>query len=483
MLSIDDATPAHRVSFVLDALGRHASQTIGTGGGSVTTAYAYLGTSNTVSSMSVGAAVTTTSLIDAIGNRLGQGTASGFGGYLIADLHGNIAGAVSAGSSPALLSAYRYDAYGETCGSWTADSGSLNVPWRFGGRLLESISGTTTDLYDFGARSYDPSLGAFTSFDSVSGSAGNPLTLNRYLYANANPATLVDPDGHAAWQNSCHYDAEDCAVIAKAKANARIAGPGHVCADNSHWCGNAPPVVSTCLSTNTCNVDPGAAQDGGSVKPKSSSGHSGGGSWDGPPPGMVQAPCPGAAPNPNGQTPSCPDIYITIEQAKERYGTGLPDWAATMAGGETYAGAALLCLLGGELDGVGCLPFIGMTVYTFVNAGNNLLHGNLNPFAGWNTMDAVTGGLGTLVMGLLDVGIVATLGLSFGFGVASDLISQQGQHPGQFEWGHAFCSGLTSAWSASAAEQKAIGNNPKQAIIWDTMNGIAGMVACEGVHG
>jgi RHS repeat-associated protein len=190
---------AHHVSFVLDALGRHASQTIGTGGGSVTTAYAYLGTSNTVSSMSVGTSVTTTSLIDAIGNRLGEGTASGFGGYLLADLHGNIAAAVSAGSSPALLSAYRYDAYGETCGSWTADSGSINVPWRFGGRLLESISGTTTDLYDFGARSYDPSLGAFTSFDSVSGSAGNPLTLNRYLYANANPATLVDPDGHCSW--------------------------------------------------------------------------------------------------------------------------------------------------------------------------------------------------------------------------------------------------------------------------------------------
>ena len=32
----------------------------------------------------------------------------------------------------------------------------------------------------------------------MSGSAQNPLTLNRYLYANANPATLVDPDGHAA---------------------------------------------------------------------------------------------------------------------------------------------------------------------------------------------------------------------------------------------------------------------------------------------
>ena len=37
MLTIDDGTPAQRVSFVLDALGRHSSQSVGTGGGSVTT--------------------------------------------------------------------------------------------------------------------------------------------------------------------------------------------------------------------------------------------------------------------------------------------------------------------------------------------------------------------------------------------------------------------------------------------------------------
>jgi RHS repeat-associated protein len=90
---------------------------------------------------------------------------------------------------------HRYDACGETLDTYTATSGAVDSPWRYQGRVRETAS-TAPDLYDFSARSYDPGLGAFTSFDSVAGSAQNPLTLNRYLYANANPATLIDPDGH-----------------------------------------------------------------------------------------------------------------------------------------------------------------------------------------------------------------------------------------------------------------------------------------------
>ena len=93
---------------------------------------------------------------------------------------------ITAGSSPAFSAAYRYDAYGETCDVY-APTGAIASPWRFQGRILESAEGST-DLYDFSARSYDPSLGAFTSLDSVAGSAQNPLTLNRFLYALANPA-------------------------------------------------------------------------------------------------------------------------------------------------------------------------------------------------------------------------------------------------------------------------------------------------------
>ncbi len=181
------------IGYAIDALGRHRSQTIS---GSTTT-YGYVGTSDSIVSMSATGS-TTFSTIDAIGDRLATKVGS-TSGYLVADLHGNVIAATSAAASPLFVRAYRYDAYGETCASWYSSTGAIAVPWRFQGRVLESGSGT--DLYEFGARSYDPSLGAFTSFDSVAGSAQNPLTLNRYLYAAANPATLVDPDGH----KSCSY--------------------------------------------------------------------------------------------------------------------------------------------------------------------------------------------------------------------------------------------------------------------------------------
>ena len=200
---IDTGSPATAVRFGIDALGRHATQSVGPAGAeSSVTVYGYLGTSDTVSSSATlegtadpPVASLTYSAIDAIGDRLTTGTSKAFA-YLLPDLHGNVVATMSAGSTPAFSAAYRYDAYGVTCDSY-APEGWIKSSWRYQGRILESAEGSS-DLYDFSARSYDPGLGAFTSFDSVTGSALNPATLNRYLYANANPATLVDPDGHSA---------------------------------------------------------------------------------------------------------------------------------------------------------------------------------------------------------------------------------------------------------------------------------------------
>jgi hypothetical protein len=48
------------------------------------------------------------------------------------------------------------------------------------------------------ARFYAPGIGAFTQLDTFAGGAQNPLSMNRFLYPHANPATLTDPTGHCA---------------------------------------------------------------------------------------------------------------------------------------------------------------------------------------------------------------------------------------------------------------------------------------------
>jgi RHS repeat-associated protein len=127
-----------------------------------------------------------------MGDRLATSTATGGFAWIVPDLHGNVVAQCALDGTP--TDVFRYDAYGNAIGN-TMTTGVAS-PWRFGGRILESTAGSAT--YDFGARAYVPDLGTFTSIDSVAGSAQNPITLNRYLYAGANPATLVDPDGHCA---------------------------------------------------------------------------------------------------------------------------------------------------------------------------------------------------------------------------------------------------------------------------------------------
>jgi RHS repeat-associated protein len=120
--------------------------------------------------------------------------------WLVPDLHGNVAGSLDA-SEATLVNAVRYDAWGETIGTGTAGGSAVGASaWKYQGRLDVSPAGLATPLYDMAARFYAPGIGAFTSLDSVTGSAQDPLSMNRFLYAEANPATLIDPTGHyAVW--------------------------------------------------------------------------------------------------------------------------------------------------------------------------------------------------------------------------------------------------------------------------------------------
>jgi RHS repeat-associated protein len=172
------------VGFTFDAQGRHATRTSGTGANTTTLdSYSYLGSTDSVI-VDVSAAPGGTTLyagIDAMGDRLATSTPSGGFAWIVPDLHGNVVAQCALDGT--LTDVFRYDAYGNAIG--TTMTTGVASPWRYQGRILESTAGSAT--YDFGARAYVPDLGTFTSIDSLAGSAQNPITLNRYLYAGSEP--------------------------------------------------------------------------------------------------------------------------------------------------------------------------------------------------------------------------------------------------------------------------------------------------------
>jgi RHS repeat-associated protein len=175
-----------QITFAQDPLDRHASRSQG---GSTIDTYQYTGPTETA--WQTGNATPTSSLLDVDGSRLAIKTGTNVA-WAVFDLHGSLVGLCAAGSTNTLSDAYRFDGYGQQLTS----AGTATNPWRYRGLLNIGSDALTWALLDMGARDYSPQLGTFTQEDSVQGKAANPLTMNRYLYALANPATLIDPDGH-----------------------------------------------------------------------------------------------------------------------------------------------------------------------------------------------------------------------------------------------------------------------------------------------
>ena len=65
-------------------------------------------------------------------------------------------------------------------------------PYRYCGEYQDE----TTELYYLRARYYDSTTGRFISADSYPGSTADPVSLHKYLYANANPVMNSDPTGY-----------------------------------------------------------------------------------------------------------------------------------------------------------------------------------------------------------------------------------------------------------------------------------------------
>ena len=83
---------------------------------------------------------------------------------------------------------YTYDAYGNLL----KKTGITDNDYLYTGEQYNEATG----LYYLRARYMNPETGTFISMDSYAGSLDNPVSLHKYLYANANPVMYTDPTGY-----------------------------------------------------------------------------------------------------------------------------------------------------------------------------------------------------------------------------------------------------------------------------------------------
>ncbi len=83
---------------------------------------------------------------------------------------------------------YTYDAFGNL----TEKLGNTENSYLYRGEQLDSF----TSLYYLRARYMNPSTGTFITMDEYAGSVFEPVSLHKYLYANANPVMNSDPTGY-----------------------------------------------------------------------------------------------------------------------------------------------------------------------------------------------------------------------------------------------------------------------------------------------
>jgi RHS repeat-associated protein len=92
-------------------------------------------------------------------------------------------------STGAVIDTYDYDAWGNTVNA----TGTTPNEYLFRGEQFDTDLG----LYFLRARYYDPVEGRFLTSDPQNGLITSPVTLHRYLYANADPINVSDPTGRA----------------------------------------------------------------------------------------------------------------------------------------------------------------------------------------------------------------------------------------------------------------------------------------------
>lgn len=103
----------------------------------------------------------------------------------------------------------RYKPWGEVRYASPTDPGDWPTDYTYTGQKSEMAD---LGLMFYNARWLDPSLGRFTSPDSIIPGAGNPLAWDRFAYALNNPVKLTDPSGHHYCEQNNAFS-EDCRDI------------------------------------------------------------------------------------------------------------------------------------------------------------------------------------------------------------------------------------------------------------------------------
>jgi RHS repeat-associated protein len=81
----------------------------------------------------------------------------------------------------------------------------VNVPYKYTGNERDSSTG----LYYYEARYYDPKLGRFISADTIIPSPRDPQDLNRYSYVKNNPYKYTDSTGHNTLEDFVDFFSSD----------------------------------------------------------------------------------------------------------------------------------------------------------------------------------------------------------------------------------------------------------------------------------
>ena len=106
--------------------------------------------------------------------------------YFIYDGHGSTR--LLTNENGAVTDRYSYDGYGNLL----ERKGNTENDFLYTGEQYNYL----IELYYLRARYMDPSTGTFISMDSYAGTINDPVSLHKYLYANANPVMYRDPSGY-----------------------------------------------------------------------------------------------------------------------------------------------------------------------------------------------------------------------------------------------------------------------------------------------